>query len=109
MPAVGGKIFSYGISLLLWYNQKELPFTIPSVKVAAVRRLESEKKRLGRHKASHAQPPKSTKSRHKKSACFLLTTLLRLLHGIPRPVADEQRRGKGNALASGLQLATRVG
>lgn len=42
-------------SLLLWYNQKELPVTIPSVGVAAVRRLESEKKQLGRHKASHVQ------------------------------------------------------
>ena len=62
------EVFSYGISLLLWYNQKELPVTIPSVRVAAVRRLESEKKRLGRHGASHVQPPKSTKNRHKKSA-----------------------------------------
>lgn len=59
----------YCISLLLWYNQKELPFTIPSMRVAAVRRLESEKKRLGRHKASHVQPPKSTKNRRKKSVC----------------------------------------
>lgn len=92
MSAVGVEVFLYCISLLLWYNQKELPFTIPSVKVAAVRRLESEKKRLGRHKASHVQPPKNTKGRHKKSAHYLLTTLLRLLHGIPRPVADEQRR-----------------
>ena len=51
------EVVAYCISLLLWYDQKELPFTIPSMRVAAVRRLESEKKQLGRHKASHAQPP----------------------------------------------------